>query len=461
MENKSIKVINLSNNPIYSFGEYISTGSKWIEYGKNNDYPEYLRELYLNSPTNQAIIDGVTNLATGEGVEVLNPEQNPISNKWLNENFDKSTVKKLISDLKMYGYCTVQVYNGSIVKYTEAVKYRFDVDKKDFIWFSKDWEHYTYQKNRPVKLPVYKEGTDAELSIMFIQIDTKSFDYYSPVDYNGSINYIELEAQISEYHLANIKNGLFPSFVINFIGTDYSDEQMEQIERDINKKFGGASNTGRAIVGFSATKDDATTLETVDQPSLPDTYQFLTTECSQKILLGHGVTSPLLFGITRDSGNGLGSNAEELSQSFYLFYESKLKHYQEYILELITKIMNGNLLYGEVEFITYNPFNITENDEELHLSVVKPMNEIESQVILKHIDELKVKTDDILIDEKLVSLTTEGKLYKFVKSGTNNNIIGKKFEILSNKGYVFEADDLIKNTKDYYFVELTYMKKNK
>jgi len=458
---KKIRTLNLSLEDInaYNFGEYLSSGSKWISFGKDNDYPQYLRTLYLSSPTNQAVIDGTINLATGEGVEVVDPAKNPLSNKWLNENFPKDVVKKLLSDLKMYGFCVAQIYSGNIVKYSEAIKYRFDVDKNNFIWYSNDWENYTSNKNKPIKLPIYKEGTDQQLTILVITMDKKGYDYYAPVDYAASINYINLEAEISKYHLSNIKNGLFPSFIITFIGTEFSDEQMNQIETDINKKFGGSSNTGRAIIGFASTKDDATQLQTIDQPTLPDTYEFLTKETSEKILVGHGATSPLLFGITRDTGNGLGSNADELQQSFLLFYEGKLKHYQSYILEFIKKIMNGNLLYADVKFKTYNPF---KKETTQTLSKIKQINEIDSQELLNKIDSLKIKVDDILISEKILTKLNNNAYYKFIKSSNNNNLVNKKLELLSKQGWLFKPDEeIIKNTEDYFFMEMNYMKKNK
>ena len=467
MANNRQRVVNLSNTEdlnAYMMGEYVNgNGSKWVNFGLNNDYPSFLRTLYLTSPTNQAIIDGSTNMATGEGVEVIDPIKNPISNKWLNANFPKDVVKKLISDLKMYGYCVAEVYGGNVVKYVEAIKYRFDTMDEfgqiNAMWFSNDWDNYTYKRNQPVKVPVYQEGCTDDVQVIYVQLDKKGFDYYAPVDYNGAINYISLESEISKYHLSNIKNGLFPSFLINFIGTEFSDEQMDSIERDINKKFGGSSNTGRAIIGFSASKDDATVLTTIDQPNIDATYTFLSKECSEKILVGHGVTSPIIFGI-RDTGGGLGNNAMELETSFYLYYESKLKHYQNYILELIKTIMNGNLLYADIQFKTYNPFAITTKDTKM--SKVEMLNEINVQPILDKIDELKVKSDDILINEKLFNTLKDGKLYRFVKSSNNNNMIIKKFEILSKQGYVFNADlvfNTIKNTPDYYFMEQTYLKK--
>ena len=462
---EKIKVLNLSKvediTP-YDFGEYNSYSNKWINYGKDNDYPNYLRNLYLSSPTNQAVIDGTQNLATGEGIEVINPEQNPISNKFINDNFPKDVIKKMIGDLKLYGMTCIQIIGGKKVKYTEAIKYRFDAkDKKTGIinnmWYCNDWTSVYSLDNKPYKLPLWKEGSTEQLSIFVIQLDKKGFDYYSPVDYNGGINYISLESEISKYHLSNIRNGLFPSFVITFIGDEFSDEQMEQIEMDVNKKFSGPSNGGRAVIAFAANKDQATILDTVEQPGLDNTYTFLSKECSEKILAGHGVNSPILFGL-RD-GSGLGNNADELATSFYLFYESKLKHYQNYIIEGVKKIMISNLLFADIQFITYNPFSNTDKTQKL--SKINLYTEVNSQVILNKIDTLKEKNDDILIKESIFDgKINEKAKYKYVKSSNNGNLISKKLEILSNQGYLFNADsEIIKNTPDYYFMEQVYMKK--
>ena len=104
------RIVNLSKEDInaYNIGEY-SYNNKWVNYGKDNDFPNYLRNLYLTSPTHQTIVDNVAQLATGEGIHVVDPAKNPISNKWINENFPKETIKSLISDLKIYGYCAIQI----------------------------------------------------------------------------------------------------------------------------------------------------------------------------------------------------------------------------------------------------------------------------------------------------------------------------------------------------------------
>jgi hypothetical protein len=466
---KNIKILNLSIQDItpYDFGEYTSQYNRWVDFGRDNDYPSYLRNLYITSPTHQAVMEGVINMTTGEGVELVDPANNPISNTFLNRNFPKDVVKKLVSDLKTYGFCILQMYSqGSIVKYDDAIKYRFAPKNKDgmikTIWFSNNWEEYTQKGNRPVELPLFEQGINDDLSILVYQLDKKGYEYYSPVDYSGSINYISLETEISKYHLSNLKNGLFPSFLINYIGSEFSDEQMDEIERKINQKFGGSTNTGKAILNFSPTKDDAATISVIEQPNISDTYQFLTKECSEKILIGHGVTSPILFGL-RDSGGGLGNNSEELEKSFYLFYENKLKHYQNYILEMITKVMRANYLFAEVQFKTYNPFANNEKKQELSKTSKKTtLTELNSIKMLQKIDNLKKTTENVVVLNENIfdGVEKENTQYKFMRSSNNENIIIHKFMILDKQGYVFEYDaEIIKNTKDYYFIEQDIVKK--
>lgn len=464
MENKRTRVINLSTSEEnhYNTGEYASYGNRWVNFGKNNNYTDYLLELYMSSPTHQAIIDGIVNLTLGEGVEIPNPEQNPISNKFLNENFPDSVVKNLISDLKIYGYCAVQIYNGEIVKYTEARKYRLDSKDENgvinYCWYSNNWDEYQHKSNRPEKLPLYTEGSDEELSVLIVTLDKKGYDYYAPVDYCGAIDYISLECEIGKYHLNNIHNGLFPSFLINYIG-EFTDEQMDLMESGIAKKFGGSSNTGKAIISYSPNSETQTTLTTIDQPQISEQYQFLSTECASKVMIGHGVTSPLLFGI-RDSGGGFGNNADELEKAYYMMWESKLKHYQNYIIDLISIVMRGNLLFAKPIFKTYNPFNVTEKTQTLS-KIEDEMTETNTQDIIFNIDLNAVKVDGKKLNERLFNgVLNENAFYKFVKSSNRSDMVIKKLEMMDKKGFLFKASPLIKNCKDYYFMEVLYIQNN-
>ena len=55
------------NNPIIQE----NNNQDWIGYGKGNDYPEYLIDLYQNSSINSALIKGIAAQVYGEGLDAL------------------------------------------------------------------------------------------------------------------------------------------------------------------------------------------------------------------------------------------------------------------------------------------------------------------------------------------------------------------------------------------------------
>jgi hypothetical protein len=83
-------------------------------------------------------------------------------------------------------------------------------------------------------------------------------------------------------------------------------------------------------------------------------YEFLAKECTTKILAGHRVTSPLLFGI-RGDGSGFGNNAEELRDAFSLFQNTVIKPYQRTLLDGLQVIFNVNGINLDFYFKTLKP----------------------------------------------------------------------------------------------------------
>lgn len=65
----------------------------------------------------------------------------------------------------------------------------------------------------------------------------------------------------------------------------------------------------------------------------------MSSEISSKILSGHRVTSPLLFGL-RDEGGGFGSNADEMRDAYDLFYQTVVLPQQNLLLDGIQPILS-------------------------------------------------------------------------------------------------------------------------
>ena len=69
MNKSNLHVLNLS---AYETPEVVETKKdEWVTYGDNNSYYEFLIERYKNSPTNNAIVNNITRLVYGKGLNAL------------------------------------------------------------------------------------------------------------------------------------------------------------------------------------------------------------------------------------------------------------------------------------------------------------------------------------------------------------------------------------------------------
>jgi hypothetical protein len=90
----------------------------------------------------------------------------------------------------------------------------------------------------------------------------------------------------------------------------------------------------------------------------PDLYDTLSKEALSKIMLGHNVTSPLLFGIATTTG--FSSNADELQNSYILFDNMVIRPMQELLLDAIDTILGFNGVALKTYFRTLKPLEFTD-----------------------------------------------------------------------------------------------------
>lgn len=343
------------------------TNKNWVEYGSDNDYFQYLIDRYNGSPTNNAIINGVIDMIYGKGLAATDAAQKPDEYAMMMSLFTKNCVKKVVSDFKMMGNAAFQViYNqdhSRIVKveHIPVETLRAERCNEDgFIpayYYAKSWERVAARKEVPVRIDAFGMSK-AGIEIMYIKPYKAGYYYYAPTDYQGSLPYAELEEEVANYHISNIKNGLAPSMLINFNNGTPTEEEQTLIEARIADKFAGSSNAGRFILAFNDNKELAATIDPVQLSDASEQYQFLSSECTQKIMVGHRVTSPMLLGI-KDS-TGLGNNADELKTASILFDNVVIRPLQEIILDAIEQVLSFNGASLNIYFKTLQPLEFKE-----------------------------------------------------------------------------------------------------
>lgn len=369
-----IKVVTLSG---YNTPKIIEEKSKdYVSYGENNDYYSFLLGVYRDSPTLNAVVNSISTLMLGSGIDAKDKARKPDEWAQLLSLVSDDELEKVCVDVKLLGNGAFQfIYNDDRTKILaiehfpvqtlRAAKSNEEGEVEKY-FYHPDWAN---KKPNDVleEFPSFGFGAKSDkIEIAFIKPYKSGSFYYSTVDYHGCIPYCEIEAELANYHINNVKNGFSPSFFINFNNGDPDDETKRQIESDIIKKWGGTSNAGKVIIAFNDDKESAATVDAIQVSDAHSRYEFISNEARNKILIGNRVTSPMLLGIKDNTG--LGNNADELKTASMLFDATVLNPLRKPILDSIRKAMAFNKISLNIFFGSLDPFKEESGAEQSQLS---------------------------------------------------------------------------------------------
>lgn len=339
----------------------------WVEYGEDNDYYQYLIDLYLGSPTNNAAIKGIADLVYGLGLEVVKSDRNLKGYIEFKKLIKPDCIRAVTLDLKMLGqyafHCVKSKDKKSYVKVShwpiQTLRPERCNDKGEIEgwYFCADWAKLK-RGQQPKRFASFGFDENENECILVVKPYSTGSYYFAPVDYQGGTQWADLECEISNYHINNIKNGLAPSMLINFNNGQPPEEVRNAIEGQINAKWSGSSNAGRAIISFNDSKETATEITPVQLSDAHNQYEFLSRESTQKIMLAHRIVSPMLLGIKDNTG--LGNNADELRSASILFDNIVIRPFQRLIIEGVEKVLNANGISLEMYFKTLQPLEFTD-----------------------------------------------------------------------------------------------------
>ena len=146
--------------------------------------------------------------------------------------------------------------------------------------------------------------------------------------------------------------------IVNFNNGVPPEEERDIIESQIKQKWSGSSNAGKFILAFNDDANSAASIEPVQLSDAHNQYEFLSRECQQKVLVGHRITSPMLFGVKDQTG--LGNNADEIKTAFQLFDNSVIKPKQEQVISALDEILAFNNIALDLYFKTLTPIEFTD-----------------------------------------------------------------------------------------------------
>ena len=383
--------VNLSN---YTSPQVKEVKNKeWISYGDDNNYFQYLIDRYNGSPTNNAAVNGISQAIYGKGLSATDSSRKPEQYAQMISLLKKDVVRKLCYDLKLMGQCAMQIIYSKDrsrvamiehmpIETLRAEKCNEDGDVAAYYYF-KDWSNMK-PNDKAMRIPAFGMSNES-VEILYVKPYKAGFYYYAPVDYQGGLQYAELEEEISNYHLNNILNGLAPSMLINFNNGTPNEEERRLIESKIAQKFSGTSNAGKFILAFNDNKESQAEITPVQLSDAHNQYQFLSDESMRKIMVAHRVVSPMLLGIKDQTG--LGNNADEIKTASLLMDNTVIRPFQNLLIDAFDQVLAVNDIALNLYFKTLQPLEFTEIDESIQdKETIEEETGVDMSIQLKQID---------------------------------------------------------------------------
>ena len=461
----NIHVLNLSayTSPVVSE----TNRENWVDFltEEGDQYFQFLIDRYSNSTTNNAIINNVARLIYGKGLSALDANKKPNEYAQMMSLFHKEDVRKMVLDRKMFGQFAVQVhYNDKHDKILKAYHIPVNLlraekcDKDGNItgyYYSDNWDDT--KKYAPIRFNAFGYSKD-KIEILFSKPYSVGMKYYAYPDYQGALPYTLLEEEVADYLINEVQNGFSGTKVVNFNNGVPTDEQQQIISNKVLDKLTG-SRGQKVIVAFNNNAESKTTVEDIPLNDAPEHYTYLSEECLRKIMLGHNVTSPLLFGVA--STNGFSSNADELKNSSVLFDNMVIRPFQEEILDAFDSILAYNGVALKLFFKTLQPLEFTDLENTQNEEQVAEETGTELSAHTNPLIDLgeDVNTEWLLIDEKEVDYDTDDEENELLSKEPKQSLLSKIVNLVST-GSAFpnsksEQDELIDGVK--FFTRYKYV----
>jgi hypothetical protein len=431
-------------------------GEGYIEFGKKNDYPNYLVELYNKSAKHNAIIKGKVNYITGNGFKIKDGVD-PIGEQFIAQaNRVESlteVLRKASIDIELFGGAYLQIIwsvtgeNLAEVYHVDYTKIRTNADNTQF-WFSENWEDRKYKRE------IYN-GFNSQLrqgtQIMYLKEYRPNLNAYALPGYFGALNYVESDIEISKHVLGNAQTGFSASKLITLPNGEPSDDEKRQIERKFTDRFTG-SDGKKFILSFVNDASRKPVIEDLGASDITkEDFGNVDKMIQQNIFAGHQITAPDLFGISTPGQLGTRQQMRDSYEIFKNTYVNDKQIFLEQVFSLLAKLHGAN---SELQIIPVEPIgieftetiiaaNLTKDEirEKLGAPALEPKTSSTSQDVIDAINSLSP-----LVANKVLESMTANEIRALV-----GLIPEQGGEDIQNapSGFNFSEDDVVKVFEEF------------
>jgi len=296
-------IVNMAKDYVQEAVEK-ETPKGWVNHGENNLFSQYLIDLYNTSSVHGSLTMSIAFTIAGKEFSTALPIAKREADRLKIDSLRHSTSL----DLKLHGgFFWEVVWSVDRTTIARINHLPFEncrlavVNEEDVIpgiYYSKDWSDIRKKKNAPVYIPMFNKSTNEEepCQVLFMSVMTPGSAYYPKPDYYSALEYIECTRQISHFYNAFLQNGMFPGYMIHF-NNGVPDPEEQIMIKNQWEKMSGTQMAGKRIFTFNESQERAPKVDLIPLDDADKKWTVLSEESRNNIMIGHRVTSPLLFGI--------------------------------------------------------------------------------------------------------------------------------------------------------------------
>lgn len=336
----------------------------WITFGADNLLPQFLNEMYHSSPLHSSIInfkklatigDGITtNKQHLKGQELIDYTQMTLffdGEKSVEETIEAITMDYFLHNRIIF-LVTWNADNTKIIKRKRLAPDTVRVGREDSngcinnYYVCRDWQFMNGTDNKVYCYPKFDPNNKAQKEQVFsYSVPTPGLKYYAVPSYFPAINSMKTDAQIPNFQRAQLKNGVFGSWIVTHHTGIPTQEEQDMYLQKFNDFYQGTDNADKVFHQFVDGKEYAPTISSLSNNNNDTRFLEMQNSAQKSILLAHS-TAPIILGFQNVGSLGSGM---ELGIAFENFYNVNIYPARKVIESIINKFYQINGLYVDLK----------------------------------------------------------------------------------------------------------------
>ena len=373
----------------------------WVDWGRGNNYPNLLLDLYNQSPTHRVCINFGVQSILGNGVDL---DAMQVDGTQVVPNYAQSwddLIKNIATDYMLYGSYAIQIIKNKDGKtfsfwHMPLDKVRWSEYDEDGqitqYWISNDWT--ATGKFPPFAIEAFDMRDESLVKqgrpyLYVYRQYSPAMTYYTQPHYQAGIKSIQSEIEYVNFDLKTTVNNFVPSgmLVLNEVETD---EQRQAVINNVTKLFQGSDNANSLMIAFRSNIEEQKPefIPFTSNSGNINLYASANERTVNRILAAHQIPNASLVGMPDIVGSGFASEADKLETAYQLYNKLTGNANRMAVIKTLNQMFR---MQGVDVEVVMKPLNFNDFGNDANVPERTEVNDVDKEDTENNTEEQKVE----------------------------------------------------------------------